>query len=43
LMKEFGVKPRIGWHVDPFGHSNASPRLFAEMGFDAWFFARLDY
>ena len=41
-MKEFGVKPRIGWHVDPFGHSNANPRLFADMGFDAWFFARLD-
>lgn len=43
LMKEFGVRPRIGWHLDPFGHSNANPRLFAEMGFDAWFFARLDY
>lgn len=43
LMKEFGVKPRIGWHVDPFGHSSANPRLFAEMGFDAWFFARIDY
>jgi lysosomal alpha-mannosidase len=43
LLKEFGVKPRIGWHIDPFGHSNANPRLFADMGFDAWFFARIDY
>ena len=43
LMDEFGVRPRIGWHIDPFGHSNANPRLFAEMGFDAWFFSRLDY
>ena len=43
LMKEFGVKPRIGWHVDPFGHSNANPRLFADMGFDAFFFGRLDF
>lgn len=43
LLKEFGVKPRIAWHIDPFGHSNANPRLFAEMGFDAWFFARLDF
>ena len=38
LMREFGVTPRVGWHIDPFGHSNANPRLFAEMGFDAWFF-----
>jgi len=43
LMKELGVKPRIAWHIDPFGHSNAAPRIFADMGFDAWFFARLDY
>jgi hypothetical protein len=43
LLNEIGVKPRIGWHVDPFGHSSANPRLFAEMGFDAWFFGRLDY
>ena len=43
LLKEFGVKPRVGWHIDPFGHSSANPRLFAGMGFDAWFFARLDY
>jgi lysosomal alpha-mannosidase len=43
VLEQFGKAPRIGWHVDPFGHSNAQPRLFAEMGFDAWFFARLDY
>ena len=42
ILKEFGVKPRIGWQVDPFGHSSANVRLFAEMGFDAWFFARID-
>ncbi len=43
LLNEIGVTPRIGWQVDPFGHSSANPRLFAEMGFDAWFFGRLDY
>ena len=42
LEREFGVRPRIGWHLDPFGHSSANPRLFSDMGFDAWFFARLD-
>jgi len=43
LLKEFGVKPRIGWHIDLFGHSSMSARIFADMGFDAWFFARIDY
>ena len=43
LLKEFNYKPTIGWHIDPFGHSNANPRLFAEMGFDTFMFGRLDY
>jgi len=43
IVKEFGVKPRIGWQIDPFGHSNTNTRIFAEMGFDALFFARIDY
>ena len=43
LSREFGVKPRVGWHIDPFGHSSANPRLFADMGFDAWIFSRLDH
>lgn len=43
LLKEFDYKPTIGWHIDPFGHSNANPRLFADMGFDTFIFGRLDY
>lgn len=45
LMREFGsvARPRIGWHIDPFGHSSAQASLFASMGFDAFYFARIDY
>ena len=43
LDKKFEYKATIGWHIDPFGHSNANARLFADMGFEAWFFARMDY
>jgi len=44
LKEEFdGYTPTIGWHIDPFGHSAANPRLFHDLGFDAWFFARIDY
>ena len=43
LEKTLGYTATIGWHIDPFGHSNANPRLFADMGFDAFFIARMDY
>jgi lysosomal alpha-mannosidase len=41
-LKEFGVAPRVGWQIDPFGHSNTNVRLFREMGFDSMFFGRMD-
>lgn len=43
LLKEFGVTPNFGWHIDPFGHSNAQAALFSRMGFDAWYICRIDY
>jgi alpha-mannosidase len=42
ILKEFGVTPRVGWQLDPFGHSSTNARLYAEMGLDALIFARLD-
>ncbi len=35
--------PRIGWQIDPFGHSKEQASLFSLMNFDAFFFTRLDH
>ena len=44
LATELGVVPTIGWHMDPFGHTSTQAALLsAEAGFDAFYFARIDY
>ncbi|KAG6556620.1 hypothetical protein Mapa_001561 [Marchantia paleacea] len=44
IKDQFDVAPRIGWQIDPFGHSAVQGYLLgAEAGFDALFFARADY
>ncbi|XP_071493889.1 epididymis-specific alpha-mannosidase-like [Diadema antillarum] len=43
IYETFGVRPRFGWHVDPFGASAATPSLFALMGFNAHLTSRIDY
>ncbi|XP_063233743.1 lysosomal alpha-mannosidase-like isoform X2 [Bacillus rossius redtenbacheri] len=36
-------RPRVGWQIDPFGHSRETASIMARMGFDGLFFGRLDY
>lgn len=37
------ARPRVGWQIDPFGHSRETASMFAHFGFDGLFFARLDW
>ncbi|XP_051165376.1 lysosomal alpha-mannosidase [Leptopilina boulardi] len=45
LNDTFGecARPKIGWQIDPFGHSREQASMFAQMGFDGVLFGRLDY
>ncbi|CAF4081263.1 unnamed protein product [Adineta steineri] len=45
LNDQFGEcgRPKIGWQIDPFGHSREQASLLAQMGFDGLFFGRADY
>ncbi|CAF3547776.1 unnamed protein product [Rotaria sp. Silwood1] len=45
LYNEFGEcgRPKIGWQIDPFGHSREHASILSQMGFDGLFFGRADY
>ncbi|XP_075222185.1 lysosomal alpha-mannosidase-like [Lycorma delicatula] len=37
------AKPKVGWQIDPFGHSREQASIFAQFGFDGLFINRIDY
>ena len=43
LYKTFNVIPKVGWQIDPFGHSNSQSVLSYLFGIEASFYARIDY
>lgn len=44
LKRELGVTPKVGWQLDPFGHSATQASLLTKgVGFDALYFGRIDH
>lgn len=45
LNETFGQcgHPKVGWQIDPFGHTNEQASLFAQFGFDGMFFTRIGF
>ncbi|XP_060520627.1 lysosomal alpha-mannosidase-like isoform X2 [Cylas formicarius] len=36
-------RPKVGWQIDPFGHSKEMASIFAQLGFDGLIINRIDY
>lgn len=36
-------RPKVGWQIDPFGHSREMASIFAQLGFDGLLLGRIDY
>ena len=42
LWREFKVIPKVAWQADAFGHSSENAKIFMELGFEAFFFGRMN-
>ena len=43
LYETFGIRPSVGWQLDPFGHSAASASLLGRMGVSSLVVNRINY
>ena len=43
LYHKFGVKPQVGWSVDPFGHSPIVPYILKRVGINSTLINRIHY
>lgn len=45
MNESFGpcARPKVGWQIDPFGHSREMASIFAQLGFDGLLLGRIDY
>lgn len=42
LQREFGINPKIAWHVDAFGHTMGTAEVFKDLGYEGFFFSRIN-
>lgn len=45
LNSTFGKcgRPKVGWQIDPFGHSREMASIFSQLGYDGLLLGRIDY
>lgn len=41
VQDNFGIRPRVGWMPDAFGHSTANAAMFSDFGFESIFIGRM--